>query len=62
MKYNGTAWAAATGSDLPQFTYNWSGIDKLGNAVDISSAWSGKAIYIDGSLVDEKLSVIVEVE
>ncbi len=29
MKYNGTAWAAATGSDLPQFTYNWSTIDKL---------------------------------
>lgn len=62
MKYNGTAWAAATGSDLPQFTYNWSTIDKLGNILDTPTTWSGKAVYIDGSLVDEKLSVIVEVE
>lgn len=55
MKYNGTAWAAATGSDLPKYTYSWSRRDKLGVALDTASYYTtGKVIFVDAAIVDGK--------
>ena len=63
MKYNGSAWAAATGSDLPTYTYTWTFRDKEGNATTYGGASSitGKAIYIGNSVIDKKLIIDCEV-
>lgn len=62
MKYSGSAWAAATGSDLPTGTYAWTYRDKSGNVITPSGmATSGKVIYIDGSLFEDKIVADVEV-
>lgn len=63
MKYTGSSWATASGSDLPSLKYNWSCIDKNGNPCSTPTSWgTGKAIYIDSSIVNDKISIIVEVE
>ena len=64
-KYSGSAWANATGSDLPQGTYEWTWRDKDGNAIPTVSGYqqinginlpkTGKVVYIDGSMVDTKI-------
>ena len=63
MKYNGSSWAAATGSDLPTYTYTWTFRDKDGNTTTYGGASSivGKAIYIGSSVIDKKLIIDCEV-
>lgn len=56
MKYNGSAWTAASGSDLPKYTYNWTRRDKKGVELDTASNYaSGKAIFLDSSVVNGKM-------
>lgn len=55
MKYNGTQWSAASGSDLPQGTYEWYRRNSDGTPLDTSTPYAtGKAIYLDSSVVDGK--------
>lgn len=62
-KYNGTAWADAAASDLPKETYRTYRLDKNSLPLDGGEIWkTGKAIYIDGSDIDEKCTFVVEVE
>lgn len=63
MKYNGSSWVAATGSDLPTYTYTWTFRDKDGNTTTYGGASSitGKAIYIGSSVIDKKLIIDCEV-
>ena len=61
-KYNGTSWANATGTDLPSGTYTWSYRDKTGAVITPTGmATSGKVIYIDGTLFQEKIIADVAV-
>lgn len=63
MKYDGSKWAAATGGDLPKYTYSWSRRDKLGVALDTASYYAtGKAIFVDASIVDGKTTFGCTVE
>lgn len=65
MKYNGSTWVAASGSDLHTRTYKWYRRDKDGNPhPDDNGApfATGKVIYIDGDDVDVKTTFICEVE
>ena len=57
MKSNGSSWSAASGSDLPTYTYTWTFRDKEGNATTYGGASSvtGKAIYIGSSVINKKL-------
>ena len=56
MKYSGSAWAEASDSDLPKYTYNWTRRDKKGVELDTASNYaSGKAIFLDSSVVDGKM-------
>ena len=62
-KYNGTTWADAAASDLPKETYHTYRLDKNSLPLDGGEVWkTGKAIYIDGSDIDEKCTFVVEVE
>lgn len=63
-KYNGTSWVNATGDDLSiGWTYKYYRRDKDGNLLDTSTPWqTGKAIYIDGSMIDKKIIIDIEVE
>lgn len=62
-KYNGTTWADAAASDLPKETYRTYRLDKNSLPLDGGEVWkTGKAIYIDGSDIDEKCTFVVEVE
>lgn len=62
-KYSGSSWVNATNSDLPSFTYNYYRLDKNSQPMDGGNVWrTGKAIYISGEDIDEKVTVIVEVE
>lgn len=62
MKYSGTAWASAGSPDLPTGTYEWSYRDKDGNVIaEPKMATTGKVIYVDGSLIDKKITVNVKV-
>lgn len=62
-KYSGTAWTDATGSDLPTETYNTYRLDKDSLPMDDGEIWqTGKVIYIDGDMIDEKCTFVVEVE
>ena len=55
MKYNGTQWSAASGSDLTQGTYEWYRRNSDGTPLDTSTPYAtGKAIYLDSSVVDGK--------
>lgn len=56
MKYNGSAWVEATGSDLPRATYSWYRRDALGNVLDTSAYATGKVIYLDNTVVDKKIT------
>lgn len=63
MKYDGSKWAAATGADLPKYTYSWSRRDKKGVALDTASYYAtGKAIFVDSSVVNEKMTFGCTVE
>ena len=56
MKYNGSSWAAASGSDLPKGTYSWYRRNQNGQALDTTTPFAtGKVIYIDGSIVGTPL-------
>lgn len=62
-KYNGTQWIDAPNTDLPTGTYTWSYRDKDGNPILSNTlSNSGKVIYIDGTMVGEKLIADVRVE
>ena len=55
MKYNGTAWEAATGEDLPIAEYKWYRRDSLGNIKDSAKPYATtKVIYLDKDIVDGK--------
>ena len=62
MKYSGSAWAQATGDDLPTATYNYTFRDKDGNITTYNSNSTvvGKVFYVDGTLVDKKIIIDVE--
>ena len=61
--YNGTQWIDAPNTDLPTGTYTWSYRDKDGNPILSNTlSNSGKVIYIDGTMVGEKLIADVRVE
>lgn len=56
MKYDGTKWVDATGNDLPKYTYSWSRRDKSGVVLDSASYYTtGKAIFLDASVVNGKM-------
>lgn len=63
MKYNGSAWAAATGSDLPTATYTYTFRDKNGDITTYNgqSSVTGKVLYIDGELINKKIVIDVAV-
>lgn len=62
MKYNGSTWEAASGSDLPKLNYKYFKLDSTGNAIDITTPWkTGKAIYFDNTDSDPTLDLMVEV-
>ena len=63
MKYNGSEWSDATGTDLPTASYTYTFRDKDGNIANYngSSSLTGKAIYIDGSLFKNKIVMDVAV-
>lgn len=59
-KYNGSSWA--TQSETWNCTYTWYFRDKDGNRITPAGlSSSGKIIYIDGTLIDKKLTADVEV-
>ena len=61
-KYSGSAWVNASDADLPKETYNTYRIDKNSLPMDGGEVWkTGKAVYIDGSLIDSKCTFVVEV-
>lgn len=63
MKYDGSAWKAASGSDLPKGTYSWYRRDKDGKALDTTIPYkTGKVIFSNGSIVDVKTIFDCEVE
>ena len=63
-KYSGSGWVDATGSDIPTGEYTWSFRDSSGNATlfNGSATASGKAIYVDGTMVSGKIIADVKVE
>ena len=62
-KHNGSSWVNASGNDLPTATYNYTFRDKNGDLASYngSSTVTGKCFYIDGTLVDKKIVIDVEV-
>lgn len=61
MKYSttGNKWIEADGDDLPKGTYEWYRRDKNGDAIDTVKPYkTGKAIYLDNSIVDKKVSFV----
>lgn len=55
MKYDGSKWAAASGNDLPQGTYEWYRRDKDGKSLDNETAYAtGKVIFLDSTVVNSK--------
>lgn len=63
MKSNGTTWSTAPASDGPSYTYTWTFRNKEGNSTTYNgqSSMTGKAIYVDGSLIDKKIIFDCEV-
>lgn len=56
MKYTNSKWVEASGSDSPKGTYEWYRRDKDGNSLDTTTPYTtGKAIYIDSSLINKKI-------
>ncbi len=56
MKYDGSAWNAATESDLPKGTYNWYRRDRTGKALDTETPYkTGKVIFAEGKMIDDIL-------
>lgn len=61
MKYSTSdkRWVEATGDDLPSGTYEWYRRDKNGESLDTVKPYkTGKAIYLDNSVVDKKISFV----
>lgn len=63
MKSNGTTWSVAGSGDNPEYTYTWTFRNKEGNVTTYNgqSAIVGKALYVDGSLIDKKIIFDCEV-
>ncbi len=57
MKYNGTAWAAAT--ETQTMTYTWYAQDKDGNPITFNK--TGKVIYVDAEDIDSILTLQCDV-
>ena len=57
MKYNGTAWAAAT--ETQSMTYTWYAQDKDGNPITFTK--TGKVIYIAAEDIDSILTLQCDV-
>lgn len=56
MKYNGSSWAAASGGDLPQLTYEWYRRDANGNILDSETPYAtDKVLYLDKTVVNGKV-------
>lgn len=65
MKYNGSTWVEASGSDLHTYTYTWYRRDKDGAPVAEDNGLpfaTGKVIYVDGDDVTVKTTFVCEVE
>ena len=61
MKYNGSAWVAAT--ETQDYTYKWYRMDYNGNPLDGGKVFkTGKIIYVSDAEVDTKTTFICEVE
>lgn len=57
MKYNGSAWNEATGTDLPQATYSWYRRNSAGEVLDTVTPYAfGKVLYLDNSIIDKKIT------
>lgn len=66
QKYNGTAWADATGSDLPELTYNIYRTNAKSEIMDEGEVWKeGKAVFFNfadlSTLPDKKCNFILQV-
>ena len=63
MKYDGSSWIQAPASDLPIAEYTYTFRDKDGNVTNYNgnSTVNDKVFYVDGSLVDKKIVIDVEV-
>ena len=62
-KYSGSAWSDVTASEPPSGTYAYTFIDSSGASVQYngSSSYSGKVLYVDGTLISSKLIFNLEV-
>ena len=61
MKYSTSdkRWVEATGDDLPSGTYEWYRRNKNGESLDTVKPYkTGKAIYLDNSIVNKKISFV----
>lgn len=63
MKKNNGTWEQASGSDLPSYYYNWTFRDQNGEITTYngSANYQGKALYVDGSLIDKRVIFDIEV-
>jgi len=61
-KYNGSSWQNISSSDNDIFTYAYYRINNQGETLDTASAWkSGRAQYIDPSIINGRMQFICEV-
>lgn len=61
MKYNGSAWVAAT--EKQAYTYKWYRLDKDGNALDTTTPFkTGKVIFINADDVNSKTTFLLELD
>lgn len=63
-KYDGEKWIDAEDSEFPTGDYTWSFRDKNGNPTTLNkqSQIKGKVIYIDGTLINDKIIADVKAE
>lgn len=55
MKYSGTTWSPASGTDLPKGKYSWYRRNSKGEIIDSTTPYgTGKVIYVDSSVVNGK--------
>lgn len=55
MKYIGTTWSPASGTDLPKGKYSWYRRNSKGEIIDSTTPYgTGKVIYVDSSVVNGK--------
>lgn len=62
-KHNGTGWVNAPSEDLPKGTYKYYRRNSKGEEIDKTAPWNtGKAVYIDRTIIDGSTSFICEAD